>query len=255
MGIRVAALPTALLSANTDHPGHSFQAFDEGMRDFIAHWQKLGMRFDAIYTGFLGNPSQVDLILNAIDQLAAARCLVLVDPVLGDSGKLYSCYDSDMVKAMRKLVAKAGVITPNATEAAMLLDEKPDEDPDRDWRRMAVRLSELGPEHVVISSIPSADLRLRYCGTYDATQRHWKLFPYVVTPGAHPGSGDCFASFLLAGLMNGHDLIESSYAAVEIMSMAINLSPEDDPDWREGIKLEWLLSMDLEKFYSKEISF
>jgi pyridoxine kinase len=80
MGIRVAALPTAMLSANTDHEGFSFRSFDDGMKDFIAHWQELGLRFDAAYTGFLGSPDQVDSIIDAIKNLVDPKGLVLVDP-------------------------------------------------------------------------------------------------------------------------------------------------------------------------------
>ena len=251
LGIRVAALPTSLLSANTDHEGYSFHAFDAGMREFIRHWQQLGMRFDAVYTGFLGNPGQVEIILDGISQLAGPDTLVLVDPVLGDAGRLYGCYDAEMVKAMRKLAEKADLITPNVTEAALLLDETPDDNPDRDWRGMAVRLSETGPSKVVISSIPSSDPRLKYCGAFDASKREWKLFPYVITPGAHPGSGDCFASFLLAGIMNGYGFMTSTHAAVEIMSLAIGMGEDEDPDWREGIRLEKLLCLDLMKYYNE----
>lgn len=249
MGIRVAALPTSLLSANTDYEGYSFRSFDEGMREFIRHWHQLGMRFDAVYTGFLGNPGQVEIILDGISQLAGPDTLILIDPVLGDAGQLYGCYDGEMVKAMRKLVARAGMITPNATEAELLLEERPLEEPDLDWKAMAVRLSEMGPSQVVISSIPSDDPRLKYCGAYDASTHVWKRFPYVITPGAHPGSGDCFASFLLAGMMNGYGFLTSTHAAVEIMSLAIGLGKKDDPNWREGIRLEKLLCMDLMKYY------
>ena len=114
MGIRVAALPTALLSANTDFEGYSFESFDSGMKSFIQHWTKLNMSFDAVYTGFLGGLDQVGKLIPAIQSLAKKDALLLVDPVLGDHGKLYGCYNPGMTEVMRELVKHAGLITPNA---------------------------------------------------------------------------------------------------------------------------------------------
>lgn len=252
MGIRVAALPTALLSANTDHPDYLFIPYDIGMKRYLAHWQQLGLSFDGICTGFLGSPEQVQILLDYIPQLARPPVPVLVDPVLGDHGVFYDCFDARMLKAMQRLLAIASIITPNSTEAAFLLDEEPSDDFTRDWRSMAFRLAELGPPQVIISSIPSENPMLRYCGVCDSIDGSWQLIPYQINGGAHPGSGDCFASFLFAGILKGYDLLTSAKAAVEILNLAISLEQGERPDWREGILLEQILDLDLNSYYEPD---
>lgn len=247
MGIRVAALPTALLTANTDHVGYQMHSLDDVMRDFLNHWQELQLRLDGIYTGFLGAPSQVDLLVWAIDNLAPAGIPILIDPVLGDHGVLYGCYDDTMVQAMRRLVGKATLITPNTTEAALLLGEEPLDDPQRNWQEMAWKLSQLGPSGVVISSIPSTDPGLRYCGVADSARKTWDLIPYASDGNPHPGSGDCFASFVMAGIIKGKTLVESVQQATRYISLAIDMDGALREDWREGIQLDRLLSLNLDE--------
>ena len=251
MGIRVAALPTAMLSANTDHEGFSFRSFDDGMKDFIAHWQELGLRFDAAYTGFLGSPDQVDSIIEAIKTLVDPKGFVLVDPVLGDQGKLYSCFDLSMVKAMKKLIKHADLITPNATEAAILLNEDLLEDPDVEWDAIACRLSRLGPSKVVITSIPTRLPDIRLCGVYDKSGDRWDEVIFPVNKGTHPGIGDCFASFLLAGMLGKHSLKQSVRGAAGLINFALQIEEPKGYSWREGLQLEKLLALDydLDSFY------
>ncbi|MCB5228699.1 MAG: pyridoxine kinase [Candidatus Cloacimonetes bacterium] len=244
-GIRVAALPTALLTANTDHAGYQMHSLDDVMRDFLNHWQKLQLRLDGIYTGFLGAPSQVDLLIWAIENLAPPGIPILIDPVLGDHGILYGCYDDAMVQAMRRLVQKATLITPNTTEAALLLGEEPVDDPRRDWQKMAWELSQLGPSGVAISSIPSTDPKLRYCGVADGNSQSWDLIPYPSDGNPHPGSGDCFASLIMAGIVKGGSLVDSVQRATRLISFAIDMDGGLREDWREGIQLDRLLSLNL----------
>ncbi|HHZ14980.1 MAG TPA: pyridoxamine kinase [Candidatus Cloacimonetes bacterium] len=249
LGIRVAALPTAILSANTDHPGYSFLPFDDGLNTFIDHWQELKTHFDAIYSGFLGGPDQVDILIRAIDTLAKDDTFILVDPVLGDQEVLYSCYDADMIPAMRRLVAKADLITPNTSEVAFLLGEESLEDARLDWEAIAKQLCELGPRQIAISSIPSVNTHERLCGVYDEDQDRWQTIAYGIKEGKHPGSGDMFASFLLAGILNGYDLFSSCHAAVKIIDTALDFDTHPDYSWREGPQLERLLQLDLHSFY------
>lgn len=248
LGIRVAALPTALLSANTDHQGYQLYPFEK-MPDYLRHWEELGLELHGVYTGFLGSPGQVQTLIQGISRLAGSGIPVLIDPVLGDHGELYDCYDHSMIQAMQELIKKASIITPNACEAAFLLGETPGEDPGRDWRNMAKRLSSQGPRQVLITSLPSFESGIRYCGVWDAVTSGWDLIPYSINGEAHPGSGDCFASFLFAGIINGYSLISSARAAVQILNTAIALDTPERPDWREGIQLERILSMDLPGFY------
>ena len=125
MGIQVCPLPTAVLSSQTSgFEGYTFVDLSDQMDGTVDHWQRVGMDFDCIYTGFLGSPQQVDSIVTMVDKLADDNPLVVVDPVMGDDGLLYDTMDEAMIEKMKQLVAKADVITPNYTELLYLLGWK-----------------------------------------------------------------------------------------------------------------------------------
>lgn len=123
MGIQVCPVPTAVLSTHsggfTDYVFHDLTGV---MGDYGAHWKKLGLSFDCIYSGFLGSPRQASIVSSFIDDFKTERTLTVVDPVMGDNGSLYNSVSKDMVPEMRKLIAKADIIVPNFTEAALLLN-------------------------------------------------------------------------------------------------------------------------------------
>ena len=121
MGIEACPLPTALLSNHTQYPSFSFLDLTDNMVAMINEWKTLDIRFDAIYSGFLGSTRQIDIVANFIVDFRRDETLVVVDPVLGDNGKLYATFDDSMVEGMRRLVNSADVITPNLTEAFALL--------------------------------------------------------------------------------------------------------------------------------------
>ncbi|MBW6513278.1 MAG: pyridoxamine kinase [Candidatus Syntrophosphaera sp.] len=250
LGIRVCVLPTAILSANTDYPDAHWVDMDPHLERLAGHWKDLGLRFSAIHSGFLSSARQAGRIAGIIDQLRDEGTFVLVDPVMGDGGKLYSCFDAGIVRAMRELVGKADLITPNYSEAAWLAGADPsagfDDATFLDWCR---RISALGPRQIVVTSVPGDDpgrLEVRYFNSGDGTL---KSYPYIIRGGTYPGAGDCFAAFVLAGVVNGYELTDSIRAAVEIMSLATGLEPSLGHDWREGIELEQVLDLDLEIYY------
>ncbi|MCB5247754.1 MAG: pyridoxamine kinase [Candidatus Cloacimonetes bacterium] len=253
LGIRVCALPTAILSANTDFPDPRWADLSEHLEGFAAHWKELGLRYNAICSGFLASARQAELVGRIIDQLRQKDTLVLVDPVMGDNGRIYSCFHEDLVQAMRKLIAKADLITPNFTEAALLAGADPATEPDParvlDWcRAIATR----GPKQIVVTSVPgsSADrLEVRH---YDAETDSFSTHPFAVKPGHHPGAGDCFSALLAAGRVNGYPLEACVKAAVGIMSRAILEELPAGADWREGIALEHLLQWDLPAYFRGE---
>ena len=123
MGFQVCPLPTAVLSNHTQYPGFSFLDLTDEMPKIIAQWKKLEVQFDAIYTGYLGSPKQIQIVSDFIKDFRQPDSLIVADPVLGDNGRLYTNFDMEMVKEMRHLITKADVITPNLTELFYLLDE------------------------------------------------------------------------------------------------------------------------------------
>ena len=249
MGIQVLALPSTVLSANTDFAGYQTLCTGTDLDAVIRQWLDWELGFDAWHSGFLATPEQATALAAIIRAQRDPGQRVLVDPVLGDAGKLYGCYNMDMVAAMRELVKEADIITPNTTEAAFLLGEDRgtiSEDGCKAWAR---RLSGFGPRHVVITSAPSSGDGMLQNLYYDAAQDSCTGFAFPIMDGGHPGSGDCFAAFMLAGVINGYPIPASLKAATLIMSAGMRLGVPANRSWREGIALERLLRVDLEGYY------
>jgi len=244
MGVQVCSLPTAVLSTHTGgFEGYSFVDLTDSMEEFISHWKKLEIEFDCIYSGFLGSPRQIDIISRFIDDFSANDPLVVVDPVLGDNGKLYDTMDSRMVEKMNELVNKADLITPNFTEAALLLDEpynpKIDEKEVKDW---LVRLSEKGPRVVIITSVPvSPESKNTSVIAFNREDgRFWKV-GCVYFPAHFPGTGDAFTSVIIGSLLQGDSLPVALDRGVQFITAAIRASYGYEYPEREGVLLERVL--------------
>ena len=243
MGFQVCPLPTAVLSNHTQYPDFSFLDLTDEMPKIIAEWKRLGMRFDAIYTGYLGSSRQIRIVSDFIDHFRHPDGLVVVDPVLGDNGRLYTNFDVKMVEEMRHLVAKADVITPNLTEVFYLLD-RPYETAhaDEEVKEYLRLLSDKGPQVVVITSVPvSGDSHKTSVYAYNRQgDRYWKITcPYL--PAHYPGTGDTFTSVITGALMQGDSLPIALDRATQFILQGIRATFGYEYDNREGILLEKVL--------------
>ena len=216
------------------------------MRKFIAHWKNLDLKFDAIYSGFLGSAEQVEIVKSCLDIFAAENTLAVIDPVLGDNGRLYPTMTLEMVAGMRELVTRADVITPNLTEAAFLLGEPCRAGLNivtaRDWLR---RLSAMGPRVVLITSaVLEADASGSYVLVYERDSRGRELFWRVsceYIPADFPGTGDIFTSVLTGSLLRKEDLTIACARAMRFVATGIRESLRLGAPSREGIVLEAVL--------------
>ncbi|NCC24319.1 MAG: pyridoxamine kinase [Deltaproteobacteria bacterium] len=244
MRIQVCSLPTAVLSTHTGgFEGYRFVDLTEHMPGFIAHWKSLGLAFDCIYSGFLGSVRQICMVENFIDDFRRDDQIVVVDPVLGDDGRLYATMPAEMVVEMRRLVAKADLITPNVTEAALLLGHNPAVPPRPDRVRGWLEdLSALGPRRVVVTSVPVQGLSEGSAVlAYDrATGRMWRVSCTYV-PTSYPGTGDIFASVLTGAILQGDSLPIALDRAVQFVALAIRTTFGHGTPAREGVFLERVL--------------
>ena len=244
LGIQVCSLPTAILSTHTGgFTNFHFRDLTSDMRHIIDHWRQLSLSFAGIYSGFLGSPEQIDIVTDFIKTFRTGSTLVVVDPVLGDDGKLYDTMDRSMVDGMRSLVSSADVITPNITEAALLLGKAgplaiSGTKEIKDWARA---LSDLGPHCVIITSVPEEHGRGTSVVAFDKdVNRFWKVAcPYI--PACYPGTGDIFASVITGSLLQGDSLPLSLDRAVQFVSMAIRATFGHNFPEREGVFLERVL--------------
>lgn len=245
MGIQVCSLPTAILSTHTGgFNDFHFRDLTSDMRPITAHWKQLGLTFAALYSGFLGSHEQISIVRDIIADFATPSTLVVVDPVLGDDGQLYGTMDHSMVGGMRELIRHADIITPNVTEAALLLDKPAnvhslDTQTIKSW---ADTLSRTGPRYVIITSVPELSRRGTSVVAYDnSTERFWKVAcPYI--PACYPGTGDIFASVITGSLLQGDSLPLSLDRAVQFVSLAIRATFGHNFPEREGVFLERVLT-------------
>ena len=238
MGIQVCPLPTAVLSSQTSGvEGFSFLDLTENMPAIMDHWKKLGLKFDAVYSGFLGSHLQADLALRCIRDHLAPDGIVVIDPVLGDNGMLDPTQSPDMVEAMRTLVSHAGVTTPNFTEASFLLGEPYRQDISREGIKDQLRgLHAMGAATAVITSAPSGNPETISTVAYDGS-RFWKVDAPRLN-AFYPGTGDTFASVLTGSLLQGDSLPVAIDRAVQFVVLGMRATYGYDTPHTDGILLE-----------------
>ncbi|HAK47480.1 MAG TPA: pyridoxamine kinase [Spirochaeta sp.] len=247
MGIQACPLPTAILSTHTsEFQDYHFVDFTDEMEAFIAHWKSLAINFDAVYSGFLGSARQVDIVKSFITAFRQENQIIVVDPVLGDDGETYDTITGDLVSQMTELVTMADVITPNVTEAALLLGEPANLPHEafttpmiKDWLK---RLAECGPEIVIITSIPVIDQpKLSSVVAYDKTNDKFWQVQCTYIPAYFPGTGDIFTSVMTGSLLRGQSLPIALDRSVQFVTQAIRASFGHDYPRREGVLLEAVL--------------
>ena len=243
MGIQVCPLPTAVLSSHTQYPDFYKVDLTEHLRPIIKHWQELKLDFDAVYSGYLASAAQVEIVEYLIDTFYKDGMMVVVDPVMGDNGSRYASLGMDLVKEMQRLIQKADVITPNLTEAALLLDEDYNENLNHEQiKQWLVRLSEKGPSTVIITSVPELpkNKKTSVIAYESPTQRFWKVSCHYL-PANYPGTGDSFTSALTGSLLQGDSLPIALDRAVQFISYGVRATFGHNYDTREGIMLERIL--------------
>ncbi len=253
MGVQPIPLPTALLSTHTG--GFTDLYFDDltdEMEKISAHWKAIDLDFDAIYTGFLGSAEQISVVEHFISDFRRGPrgdALVLVDPVMGDDGELYSTYTMEMVDRVRALCTHADLITPNLTEACFLCDL-----PYRDTLTMSIaecneyaeelisRLQRLGAGAVLLTGIPHGHA-ISVAGAIGNEQF---IFTHTRVRAGYPGTGDLFASVLLGRLLEAGKLTlpalrDAADDAALFTGRAIARTLEAGTPVRDGVLFEAML--------------
>lgn len=243
MGFQACPLPTAVLSNHTQYPDFSFLDLTDEMPKIIKEWERLGVEFDAIYTGYLGSPRQVRIVSGFINDFRRTGSLVVVDPVLGDNGRLYTTFDETMVKEMQHLITEADVITPNLTELFYMLDlPYKEENSDDELKHYLRCLSDKGPQIVIATSVPvPAEPHKTSVYAYNRVgNRYWKITcPYL--PAHYPGTGDTFTSVITGALLQGDSLPIALDRATQFILQGIRATFGYEYDNRDGILLEKVL--------------
>lgn len=238
-GVEVVPLPTAVLSTHTGGFIHfTFRDLTKDMTDITKHWEKLGYQFDMIYTGYLGSLEQVDIVKHIITNFKKENTLVIVDPVMADAGTYYSMITPDFAVGMRELCEMADIITPNLTEAAFLLEKEYKEHYTKEETEEILRaLSLLGPKKIVLSGV-SADEHTIGAAAYDKETDTVSYALKEKMGGFYHGTGDTFASALVAALAKDMTVAEATDIAVAYTLACIKRTYAEGTDTRFGVDIE-----------------
>lgn len=245
MGLQCCPLPTAFLSTHTGgFQGFSFLDMTDEMPRAAEHWKTLDLGFECIYSGFLGSERQIQIVSDFIRDFREPNTVVVVDPVMGDHGKLYQTYTPAMCEGMVHLAEQADVIVPNLTEAALLLGVPYEELPEGEngCREIVERLSLDGRRSVVLTGASTApDLTGAMC--FDVKTGRTKSVQVRRIPREFYGTGDVFASVLSGALVRGQPLAVAVRQAVDFVRACAERTAEQNLPIREGVDFEPLLGL------------
>ena len=240
MGCQCCPLPTALLSAHTGFPGNTFLDLAAEMGRIADHWAAMDLQFDAIYSGFLGSADQVDTVARFFDTFKKSDTAVIVDPVMGDHGTAYRTCTPELCRGMRVLAENSDVITPNLTEAALLLDRPYEEIRQSDAYEVVRRLSLGGRRSVVLTGYSSESGQTgALC--FDRDSGESKAVQTPREPQDFSGTGDLFASVLAGGVARGVPLFQAAQAAADFVRDCIARTLAEGLTEQDGVDFEPLL--------------
>lgn len=236
MGSQCCPLPTAFLSTHTGgFQGFTFLDMTDEMAAISAHWKSLDLQFNAIYSGFLGSARQIGIVEQFFHNFRRPETLVVVDPVMGDHGKIYQTYTSEMCAGMARLTELADVITPNLTEAALLLgvDLQTLSSPEETVERLSLQ----GRRSVVLTGV-SITPGMTGAMCFDAKTGHIEAVQTKFVVHEFHGTGDVFSSVLTGALVQGKSLVESADMAANFVRMCAERTAAEHLPVREGVEFE-----------------
>ncbi|MBQ6373184.1 MAG: pyridoxamine kinase [Clostridia bacterium] len=238
MGFETSVLPTSILSTHTGgFEGYTCRDLAEDMLPIAEHWHTLGLRFDAVFTGWLGSHRHIARLERALAALDDGARLI-VDPVMGDNGRLYATLDEAYVAAMRDFGARAEMLLPNLTEAALITGmDYPGEQCGRAWAEEALdALLSLGARTAVLTGVRFGPERIGAAARERSGQTLICDSEYV--PGMWHGAGDVFASALTGACLQGRPLAEGLRMAVDFTAACIRRTRAAGTDERLGLQFE-----------------
>lgn len=249
--VQCCPLPTSIFSNNTAFKEYYMEDFTQNMLPYMEAWEKNGFRFDGICTGFLGSPKQVSVIETFFKKFKTADTVVVVDPIMGDNGKLYAASTEEMCSKLKALVGYADICTPNLTEACVLTGTAYKEKwSSKEIAELAEKLLWLGPEKVVITGIAQGSYIANYC--CERTGKDGETGDKGGITGSYVrckkagtqrcGTGDVFTAVVAAEAVKGTDFKEAVKKAAVFVKRCIERSVELDIPLTDGVCFEEILT-------------
>ena len=238
-GLETCVLPSAVLSTHTaGFSGYTFRDLTEDMPAIKDHWVKEGIRFAAIYTGYLGSTRQIDYVSDIFEATAADGCIKVVDPAMADNGNLNPGFDAAFVEAMKGLCAKADYIVPNITESCFLTGMEYRTEYDEAYiDTMLEKLAALGCKNVILTGV---SYRPGFTGILVLENGIKQYYEHEMLPNSCHGTGDIYASAFVGALVRGKDALTAAKIAANYTMACIRATAEEENHWY-GAKFEPVL--------------
>lgn len=236
-GIQCCAIPTAVLSNHTGYEDYFFDDYTDKMKYYYSKWEKLGLEFDGIYTGFLGSERQVDIVEDFIKRFSDKDTKIIVDPVMGDDGRTYATFTPGLCRRLGRLARHSDIMTPNLTEACILTG-MPFNDKQKEVSSLiniCEKLRELGAKNIVITGIEQGNCISNFI--YDQ-EGGYSVYSSDKSGKTRAGTGDVFASIIAADSLRGIKFEESVKRAADFVSKAIKASDEMNIPPQDGVCFE-----------------
>lgn len=238
-GVECTVIPTAVLSTHTGgFTGYTFRDMTDDIEPIVDHWESLGLGFDAIYTGYLGSVRQIDIVKDVVRRFGK-DAVFIADPAMADNGKMYPLFDMEFAERMGSLCAMADIVVPNITEACFMLGREYKEGPYTPEYILDLMkaLAEKGSKKVVLTGVYFEEGKLG-ASTYDSETSKTSYTFRDVIPGYYHGTGDVYASALVAAVMNGRSLEDAASIAVDFTVGSILRTRASGADIRFGVDFE-----------------
>lgn len=240
MKVQCCPVPTAVFTNHTGFAQFSFADMTDRLDAYLDDWRATGLAFSAIASGYLASARQIDFVRRFVAAFGGGRTLFVVDPVMGDYGRLYSGFRREVAEGLRALLPLADYLTPNLTEACVLLGRPYDPAPsDAALHDMAAALCAPRARGVVVSGVPRGGRLLNY--VYTPEGGGVKIDVEKIGPD-RSGTGDVFAAVILGALVNGQPLEAAVRRAVAFISRAVRAAEEMEIPTTDGLPFEEVLS-------------
>lgn len=238
-GQETCILPSAVLSTHTaGFTGFTVRDLTDDIPAIQKHWQKENIKFDCIYTGYLGSTKQIGYVKDILDTMGTDSCKKVIDPAMADNGKLYPAFDDEYVREMKTLCSHADILLPNITEACFLADVEYKEVYDEEYIQTLLKeLAKICPQTIVLTGV---SYREGYTGIIVYENSEVNYYEHKKMAKSCHGTGDVYASAFVGALMNGKTTFEAAKIAADYTVKCIENTQDDDNHWY-GVKFETAL--------------
>lgn len=246
MGVECCIVPTTVLSTHTaGFMGYTFCDISSELLPIAEHWRREGIELDMLYTGYLGNETQIELTKSFINTTKTEKTVIFVDPAMADNGRLYPGFCADFPKKMLELCEMADVVCPNITEACLLLGMpyKSEGEYKEDYIRALIDgFSARGVKKTVITGVKYGD-GLHGAVAFDSETGEYRYIAANDLPRSFHGTGDVFSSVLAGSLAKGDDVYTATAKAVDFTVACIERTIPDAENHPYGVKFEECLHL------------